>query len=203
MITNTSTAAMTSAPEQSSQNAIEGSRHSGTPQDRLTHFLEETLEQGGYELVAIEVINHREKALRVFIDHLDESKGGIGIEDCIRANELLDQPLEIEPSVNEVFKGAYELEVSSPGIQRPLRKSSDFTKFMGKMSRFHTYRPLSADESQASAHVEKNPKQKNFFGILRGFENETQSVLLGVVPEDGTYSQPTKKGQKKKGNPQK
>jgi ribosome maturation factor RimP len=166
-----------------------------TPQEKLTLFLEETLAPLGYELVAIEVLNHREKSLRIFID----SKNGIGIEDCVKVTQELDQPLEGQPDVEAIFKGPYELEVSSPGIERPLRKPSDYVRFAGQIGRLSTFRALTADETLAAEYSAKNPKQKNFYGILRGFENENASVLFGIIPEDGTReTKIVKKGAKKK-----
>ncbi len=169
-----------------------------TPLERLTLFIETTLAALGYELVAIEVTNHREKKLRVFIDALQTGSGqngGVGIEDCVKVTHELDQPLELSQEINEVFSGPYELEVSSPGVDRPLRKPQDFTRFAGEIARLHTFRPLTAEETQASEYSTKNPKQKNFYGVLRGFENE--AILFGALPEDGTRELFVR-GQKKK-----
>jgi ribosome maturation factor RimP len=85
-----------------------------------------------------------------------------------------------------VFNGPYELEVSSPGIDRPLQKTTDFERFAGQIGRVQTFRALTADETKAVEYSAKNPKQKNFFGLVRGFEAETNSILFGVSPEDGT-----------------
>ena len=169
-----------------------------TPLEKLTLFLEETLQTIGYELVAIEVFNHREKTLRVFIDAKAGTEGGIGIEDCVRVTQALDEPLEKNTDVTEVFSGPYELEVSSPGVDRPLRKPEDFTRFSGEIARLHTFRPLTAEETDAVEYSTKNPKQKNFYGVLRGFDNG--AVLFGALPEDGTrelFSKGVKKGAKK------
>ena len=165
------------------------------PQQKLILFLEEKLSAIGYELVAIEVQNHREKNLRIFID----AQNGVGIEDCVKVTRELDEPLEGQPDVEEIFKGPYELEVSSPGVDRPLRKPSDYDRFSGQIARLSTFRPLTADETQAAEYSAKNPKQKNFYGILRGFETERASVMFGIIPEDGTRdTKPAKKGTKKK-----
>jgi ribosome maturation factor RimP len=157
-----------------------------TPEARLIHFLETTLAPMGYELVAIEILNHREKRLCVFIDLLGDTQEGVGIDDCVKVTHALDAPLEANPELEAIFKGPYELEVSSPGIDRPLRKPSDFNQFQGEVARLNTFRPLTGIETQAPDYSAKNPKQKNFYGILRGFENETQSILFGIIPEDGT-----------------
>jgi len=156
--------------------------------NQLSHLVEEKLAKLGYELVAMEVVNHREKKLRLFIDQ----PGGITIEDCVKVTHELDQPLEVSDEVIAVFKGPYELEVSSPGIDRPLQKAEDFTRFIGEIARAQTFRALTPEETVAPEYSKKNPKQKNFYGVLRGFESQTNSILFGVCPEDGTLTDKTK-----------
>ena len=163
-----------------------GNGMANQPIQQLSAFVEEKLSKLGYELVAIEVINHREKTLRLFIDQ----PTGISIEDCVKVTHELDEPLESSDVAMAVFKGPYELEVSSPGVDRPLQKAADFTRFIGSIARVQTHRALSAEEvgeeTQAVTYITKNSKQKNFYGILRGFETQTNSILFGVSPEDGT-----------------
>jgi ribosome maturation factor RimP len=161
---------------------------SATPEAELNLLIESILAPMGFELVATEVQNHREKKLRIFIDLLQktEAKSAVDIEDCVRVTHALDQPLEGNPIVDRVITGAYDLEVSSPGVERPLRKPSDYDRFAGSIARINTFRPLTAEETQASEYSTKNPKQKNFYGFLRGYQGTTQSIQLGIIPEDGT-----------------
>ena len=172
-----------------------------TPEARLIAFLEEKLASIGYELVAIDLLNHREKKLCVYVDLLNPSDAGVTIEDCVKVTQELDEPLENEPSIAAIFKGAYELEVSSPGIDRPLRKPSDFTRFQGEIARLTTFRPLTGDETGAAEYSAKNPKQKNFYGILRGYDLESRSIVFGIIAEDGTRGKPGKKTQPKPETP--
>ncbi len=174
-----------------------------TPEDRLTRHLEILLAPLGYELVAIEITNHREKKLSIYIDLLQDTDDGVGIEDCVKVSHALDAPLEENEELKAIFKGPYELEVSSPGIDRPLRKPSDFENFLGEVARLNTFRPLTGDETRAPEYSAKNPKQKNFYGILRGFETETRSILFGVIPEDGTRAVFKNKKSKDKKVPEK
>ncbi|MBS1960004.1 MAG: ribosome maturation factor RimP [Bdellovibrionales bacterium] len=180
------------------------------PEAALNSLIESIITPLGYELVAIEVQNHREKSLRVFIDLLnktEEHKGiddtsdrqvGITVEDCVKVTHALDQPLEANPIVDAVISGAYDLEVSSPGVERPLRKSTDFDRFAGELARIHTYRPLTGDETKAPEYSSKNPKQKNFYGILRGYSAENQAIQFGIIPEDGNHMKSVGKKQKGK-----
>lgn len=165
--------------------------NTSVPVNMLSHFLEEKLTKLGYELVALEVVNHREKKLRLFIDQ----PKGVSIDDCVKVTHELDQPLEASDEIKAVFKGPYELEVSSPGVDRPLQKPKDFTRFTGEIGRIQTFRALSCEEisgeeageeKSAREYLARNPKQKNFYGVLRGFEKSANAVLFGVVPEDGT-----------------
>ena len=162
------------------------------PEAKLTAFLESKLSELQYELVAIEILNHREKKLRIYIDRLKKNEDGesVGIEDCVKVTHELDAPLETSPEVIAIFKGEYELEVSSPGLDRPLRKPSDYEKFTGQIVRLTTFRPLNGDETKVPDYSAKNPKQKKFYGLSRGFEAETASILFGIVPEDGTGKKP-------------
>lgn len=176
----------------------------GTPESRLIQFLEQSLAAIGYELVAIDILNHREKKLCIYIDWPPapaSAEGitpeGITIEDCVKVTHALDAPLETQPDMLAIFNGAYELEVSSPGIDRPLRKPSDFTRFEGEIARIHTYRSLNGDETGAADYSQKNPKQKNFYGILRGYDVEARSLLIGLIAEDGTRGKLNKKNQPK------
>ncbi len=77
----------------------------------------------GYECVEIEW-DGAEETLRVFIDHPD----GIKMEDCLKVNEVLIESLELDSLV----KRDYRLEVSSPGIERPLRRRDHFIKHLGQ-----------------------------------------------------------------------
>ena len=72
----------------------------------------------GYEIVHLEV-NNRQKMLRLYIDHPKRTTG-IGIEDCVKVTNALDEPLEKMSEVEKIFgSGGYELEVSSPGLTVP------------------------------------------------------------------------------------
>lgn len=153
----------------------------------------------GYELVHVEVVTGRDKVLRLFIDRAIEDappsdgKTGIGIEDCVRVTKALDEPLDALPEISRIFKGAYELEVSSPGVDRPLRTEKDFARFAGREVRIHVYRPLTAAELGNATYQARNPKQKNFLGTLKGLR---QDAVQLSVPLSGSFAEEPKKGKK-------
>lgn len=167
-------------------------------QDQIIHLIAPLLAPLGYELVHVEIQTHRQKTLRLFIDHLDAIEGqGIGIEDCVRVSRALDEPLEKLTELDALFQGAYELEVSSPGVERPLRTERDYAKFAGREVTIHTYRALTDREIENSDHLKLNPKQKNFHGRLRGIEagKVRLDVSDGAKTGKGGASRKAKKDQ--------
>ncbi|MCM2279624.1 MAG: ribosome maturation factor RimP [Oligoflexia bacterium] len=152
----------------------------------------------GYEIVHLEVQLGRQKTLRLFIDFdwetADKEAKTVGIEDCVKVTRALDEPLDRIPEIEAVFHGAYELEVSSPGIERPLRTPKDFERFAGKEARIHVFRPLTGEELGNLAYQLSNPKQKNFLGTLSGFRDNR--VLL-AVPSGSADKKSAKKARDK------
>lgn len=175
-----------------------------TPQgtrDRLIASISPWVEPLGYEIVHLEVQTHRGAVLRIFIDRLLESSTaesaneGIGVEDCAKVARALDEPLDQLPELEAIFHGSYELEVSSPGVDRPLRKETDYERFSGREVRIHVYRPLTAEEIENSGYLTKNPKQKHFLGTLKGLKNG--KVLLALGRDNGALDKKKKpKGKK-------
>ena len=98
----------------------------GTPvRDRLIDLMEPLLAQLGYELVDLEYASGRTQALvRLYIDRPE----GVGIEDCERVSHEVSALLD----VNDPVPTAYTLEVSSPGLDRVLRRPEHFERFVGQ-----------------------------------------------------------------------
>ena len=91
----------------------------------LIRLLEPTVERLGYELSDLEVrIGGRSGVLRVFIDHPD----GIGLDDCEKVSLAVSALLDVE----DPLPGKYNLEVSSPGLDRKLTKVEHFQRFEGE-----------------------------------------------------------------------
>jgi ribosome maturation factor RimP len=112
----------------------------------LYALLEKSVEQLGYELVDLEMSN-RGKLLRLFVDKPE----GITIDDCVLISNQLSNVLAVEHDID------YDrLEVSSPGLDRVLKKASDFERFSG-------------ERAQVKLRVPTGTR-KNFLGILRGLE---------------------------------
>ena len=97
-------------------------------QERLTNLLEPVVESLGYELILLEYVQGGGDAvLRLFIDHAD----GIVVEDCEKVSREVAAVLDVEDPIRQ----AYNLEVSSPGLDRPLTKPAHFDRFAGDRAR--------------------------------------------------------------------
>ena len=108
----------------------------------LEELLESTLEGMGYELVEVEQLA-RGNLLRIFVD----KESGISIDDCVAISNHLSRLLVVE----NIDYG--RLEVSSPGLDRPLKKEIDFIRFKGETIKLKLRIPVQG--------------QRNFVGILR------------------------------------
>ena len=117
--------------------------------EKIQHIVEEVVTSMGYELVGVEHLMHDKSGLlRVYIDN----NQGIMLEDCQAVSHQLSGVLDVEDPV----PGNYNLEISSPGLDRPIFKPEDFERFAGKSVKVKLVR---AQEGR-----------KNFVGILKGLQ---------------------------------
>ena len=127
----------------------------------LYGLIDKTVTQLGYELVDLEVSN-RGKLLRLFIDKPE----GITIDDCVLVSNQLGNVLAVENDID------YDrLEVSSPGLDRILKKESDFLRFVDSKASIKVRMPIEG--------------RKNFVGVLKGFADgnvliELEGVLFNI-----------------------
>jgi ribosome maturation factor RimP len=129
------------------------------------------LDSMGLELVDIEFGRvGRDAVLRLFID----KDGGITLDDCAGVSRELSLILDVE----DVISSNYSLEVSSPGLDRPLKKLSDYERFAGRLIKVRTYEPLPDD---------KGNKRKTFLGKLDGL---VDGVVKMTLAEGQTASIP-------------
>ncbi len=106
----------------------------------LEEVLEERTEALGFELVEFERTGSKNRpVLRLRVDRPDSEPGhGVGLEDCARISRSLEEYLD----ALETLPGNYVLEVSSPGVERPLVKARDFERFAGQAVVVKGYAPL-------------------------------------------------------------
>lgn len=103
--------------------------------EKLIDLLEPTLESMGYELVELECRPSANNGLvRLYIDKPD----GVGLEDCEKVSHQVSGVMDVE----DPMPGFYSLEVSSPGLDRPLRKVSHFENAVGKQVKLELETPI-------------------------------------------------------------
>lgn len=124
----------------------------------LEGILEPTLAGMGFELVDLQVSN-RGRFLRIFMDQ----PGGITLDDCAAVSRHLSRVLEVEGVDYD------RLEISSPGLDRPLRKPADFARFAGQTV---DVRMRLADASG----------RRRYVGLLQGIEGATATVEVDGAP---------------------
>ncbi len=137
--------------------------------DELEEIAERTLERMGFELVDLERAGHRSRPiLRLRIDRLDAEVGaGVTVDECAQASRRLEEAFD----AREDLLQSYILEVSSPGVERPLRKRRDFERAVGREISIRGYRPL----AEGSKRVE---------GILLGIEDAQDDEVLRLRTGD-------------------
>jgi len=125
--------------------------------NEVSQLAEPVLREFGLEMVDIEFQFERGRwILRVFID----KEGGITVDDCAGVSRELGDLIEAE----NIIDYHHVLEVSSPGLNRPLRKESDFMRSIGKMVKLKTSRPIN--------------RRRNFTGRLAHVKEGMISLLV-------------------------
>lgn len=121
----------------------------------VTEIVVPIIEENSYELVDVEFVKEGTNwFLRIYID----KPTGITLDDCQIVSEKLSEEMDkIDP-----IKQSYFMEVSSPGIDRPLKKERDFEKVIGELVEVKLYKPLNGS--------------KVFEGLLNGYENNKFSI---------------------------
>jgi ribosome maturation factor RimP len=128
--------------------------------EKLNYMVRGEVELMGYELVGLELSGQGKGGLmlRVYIDHAD----GISLDDCVQVSHQISGMLDVEDPIKE----PYQLEVSSPGLDRPLFEREHFERFEGSKVRVKTHTKIEG--------------RHRFTGVLRGVaENQV------LVEEDG------------------
>jgi len=130
---------------------------------RLHREVERIVDREGMQLVDLEFKREGDWVLRIYID----KDGGVNLDDCALISGQVGMMLDVE----EMITGSYNLEVSSPGIERPLKKLEDYRRFEGRLARVR----LKPDVQG----------RKKFRGRLAGIEGE--DVLLDDEVEGRTH----------------
>ena len=131
---------------------------------KVLEIAEPIILEKGLELADLEFVKEGPNwYLRVYID----KDGGVTIEDCENVSRILEKKLDETDPIEQ----AYILEVSSPGIDRPLKKPEHFEKYIGEIIDIKLYKPLEG--------------KKEYQGELKQFDNG----VITIIEEDGTEKQ--------------
>ncbi len=125
--------------------------------NKVKEFLTPVIENLGYDVVDVEFVKKNDgNNLTVFID----KKGGVSLDDCVLVHQTIDTPLDdLDPTQGE----HYILNVSSPGLDRPIKTDEDLKRNLGEHLEASTYAKIGT--------------RKHFDGILSDF-NETEITLV-------------------------
>lgn len=124
-------------------------------EEKAAALLEPIVQEQGFELVDVEYVKEGGTwYLRAYID----KEGGITIDDCELVSRAFSDVLDREDFIED----SYIMEVSSPGLGRPLKKEKDYERSMGKELEIRTYRAIDG--------------QKEFYGILTAYDSNSVTV---------------------------
>lgn len=135
---------------------------------KLLEALEPTAVEHSMEIVTIEVVGSRKApTVRVYVD----CEGGVGFDELAAAQEWINELMDkLDP-----FPGAYTLEVSSPGIDRPLRTLEHFQRFAGEKAQIVLTSPYNG--------------RTKWVGQLKGVEGESVLLVVDEIAEEIPYDQ--------------
>jgi len=140
-----------------------------TYDEQICKLIEPVVEAACLELVHLECLRMKTRWLvRIYID----KEGGVTIDDCSEMSNLIGDILD----VNDIPRSPYTLEVSSPGLDRPLSRDKDFLKYRGHKVKVTT--------------VEKLEGVRHFKGKLIDFIDEDDQKVLIIEAEGKTYRIP-------------
>jgi ribosome maturation factor RimP len=131
---------------------------------RVAHLVEPVLTQLGYRLVRVRLLGQNGVTLQVMAERPD---GTMTIEDCEAASQALSPELDVE----DIIAQAYRLEMSSPGIDRPLVRVSDFRRAIGHEARIELTHPVESG-------------RKRFRGLITAVEGEGRDAVLSLERTD-------------------
>jgi len=138
--------------------------------ERVAQVVEPAIMSEGYALVDVELEGGTgARTLRLFIDKPGE---GITLDDCQKVSELLGPLLDVE----DVVDGRYFLEISSPGVNRRIRKKEDFERFAGDKVKIRTRSPIDG--------------RSKFTGTIEGVEGGEVLIRTENSKSERTYRIP-------------
>lgn len=133
----------------------------------LEPVFEPVIEKAGFKLVRLRIMGGASKTLQVMAERPD---GSMDVEGCATLSHALLDFIEAEDPI----EGDYEIEVSSPGIDRPLTRLMDFARWSGHEAKIELHAPVSVGESQS----DQNKGRKRLRGVLLGLDGQDVAVRV-------------------------
>ncbi len=138
-----------------------------TYEEKTEKLITPIIEEFGFELVDTEYVKEgSDYFLRVYID----KEGGITIEDCVAVSRKFNEILDREDYIDDM----YTFEVSSPGVDRVLKKDKDLERSIGKRTLIKTYNKIDG--------------KKEFYGILKSYDKEAITITEEETQNDKEFS---------------
>lgn len=137
-------------------------------EQHIEEILTSALEDRGFGIVRIQLQGSKRKTLQIMIEHLDGTP--ITIDDCEKVSKASSILLDVDDSLHE----SYILEVSSPGIDRPLTREKDFERFAGSMIKIELKTPQNGN--------------RRFKGQLLGIEGDRVKISLDPEKEVAEFA---------------
>lgn len=129
----------------------------------LRRLIEPSIEEAGFDLVRVEIMNGGGQTLQIMIERKDRVP--VNVDDCADVSRLLSAILDVE----DPLPGRYTLEVSSPGLDRPLVRLDDYVRFAGFEARIEMHRPFEG--------------RRRYRGRLQGVEQGVDEALVKIECE--------------------
>lgn len=124
----------------------------------IAEIIEPSLEDMGFELVRVQILNQNKQILQIMAERADGTE--MNVDHCADISHTVSMLLDVE----DPLTGEYTLEVSSPGIDRPLTRIKDYQNYVGFEAKIELARPLNG--------------RRRFRGTLNGIENEMVSITV-------------------------
>jgi ribosome maturation factor RimP len=136
-----------------------------TIEQQIENIITPALEEKGFGVVRIQLQGSKRKTLQIMIERHDDAN--ITVDDCAEVTHIASALLDVDDPIHE----SYILEVSSPGLDRPLVKMRDFEKFAGSAIKIELKTPYEGS--------------RRFQGILQGIEKDLVKIELTSSEKDG------------------
>lgn len=129
---------------------------------RIQDLIEPTIDDLGFDLVRVQTMGKEKLVMQIMVEHKDGQ--GMTVDDCATVSRAISALFEIDDPIS----GAYTLEVSSPGIDRPLVRIGDFERFQGFQAKVEIGRPLDGH----------GDGRRRFSGELLGVDGDVVKMMV-------------------------